>query len=92
MTIRKANLSDSDDIARLTGELGYAGDSDVIRDRLEQIASQPDQVVFVAVVEERIVGWVQYREDSNSLSESYAKSAEPTSAGKSRRASQLIIL
>lgn len=49
----------SDDIARLTGELGYAGDSDVIRGRLEQIASQPDQVVFVAVDEQRIVGWLQ---------------------------------
>jgi hypothetical protein len=46
----------------------------------------------VAVVEERIVGWVQYREDSSSLSKGSEKSAEPTSAGKSRRASQLIIL
>lgn len=92
MTIRKANLSDSEDIARLTGELGYAGESDAIRDRLEQIALQPDHVVFVAVDEQRIVGWFQYREDSNSLSKGSAKSAESTSAGKSRLASQLIIL
>lgn len=59
MTIREAYLSDSGDIARLTGELGYAADSDAIRGRLERIASQRDQVVFVAVLEERIVGWLQ---------------------------------
>ena len=59
MTIRQAHPSDSGDIARLTGELGYAGDSDALRVRLERVASQRDQVVFVAVVEERVVGWLQ---------------------------------
>jgi len=59
MTIREANLSDSVDIARLTVELGYAGDAGSIRWRLDQIASNRDQVVYVAVLKERIVGWLQ---------------------------------
>lgn len=59
MTIREAHLSDSADIARLTVELGYAGDVDAIRCRLEQVARRRDQVVFVAVLEEKIVGWLQ---------------------------------
>jgi GNAT superfamily N-acetyltransferase len=59
MTIRQAHPSDSADIVRLTGELGYAGDPDALRGRLERVASQRDQVVFVAVVEERVVGWLQ---------------------------------
>ena len=59
MTLREAHPSDSGDIARLTGELGYSDDPDTIRGRLERIASQKDQVVFVAVLEERVVGWLQ---------------------------------
>jgi GNAT superfamily N-acetyltransferase len=61
MTIREAHLSDSADIARLNVELGYAGDADTIRSRLEQVASRRDQVVFVAVLKERIVGWLEAR-------------------------------
>ena len=57
--IREAKLTDSGDIARLTIELGYACDSDAIRARLEQLASQREQVVFVAVFKDRIVGRLQ---------------------------------
>lgn len=70
MTIREAHLYDSGDIARLTGELGYAVDSDAIRGRLDRIASQRDQVVFVAVLEEKIVGWLQAHA-SDSLESGY---------------------
>ena len=59
MILRKVHLSDASDIARLNGELGYAGDADTMRDRLERIVSQSDQVVLVAVVKETIVGWLQ---------------------------------
>ena len=59
MTIREACLSDSADIARLTIELGYAGDSGDMRGRLERIATQRDQVVFVAILDGRVVGWLQ---------------------------------
>ena len=59
MTIREAHRSDSADIARLTVELGYAGDAYTIGERLGRIGSQRDQVVFVAVLDEKIVGWLQ---------------------------------
>jgi GNAT superfamily N-acetyltransferase len=59
MIIREAYPSDSADIARLTAELGSARDLDTIRGRLERIASLRDQIVLVAVLKERIVGWLQ---------------------------------
>ena len=59
MTIREATLSDSPEIARLTAQLGYLADADVICGRLARIAGQRDQLVLVAILEERIVGWLQ---------------------------------
>lgn len=59
MTIREANADDAADLARLTVELGYTGNEDLMRRRLARIASQPDQVVLVAILEERIAGWLQ---------------------------------
>ena len=59
MTIREAQLSDSSDIARLTGELGYVGDAEAVRGRLERVASYRDQVVFVAIADDKVVGWLQ---------------------------------
>jgi predicted N-acetyltransferase YhbS len=61
MTIREGHPSDSADIARLTVELGYAGDANTIEERLRRIALQRDQVVFVAVLEEKTVAWLQAR-------------------------------
>jgi N-acetylglutamate synthase-like GNAT family acetyltransferase len=61
MTIREANSGDATDLARLTAELGYTGSEDLMRRRLARIASQPDQIVLVAILDERIVGWLQAR-------------------------------
>ena len=59
MTLRHAILSDSAEVARLTTELGYAADSNTISERLARIVDQPDQLVLVAILDERIVGWLQ---------------------------------
>jgi hypothetical protein len=56
MIIREAHLADSADIARLTVELGYLGDAEAMRERLNRIAPQRNQVVLVALIEARIVG------------------------------------
>jgi GNAT superfamily N-acetyltransferase len=59
MTIRAAAASDSAELARLTGELGYAADPAVIARRLARIAGRPDQLVLIAVLDGRVAGWLQ---------------------------------
>ncbi len=59
MTIREALSSDSGDIARLTGELGYAYDAAATLDRLGRIVGRSDHGVWVAVIDGRIAGWLQ---------------------------------
>ena|ERR1017187_7551340 len=59
MTIRDAVLSDSAEIAQLTSQLGYAADADAISHRLARIADRRDQLVLVAVLEDKIAGWLQ---------------------------------
>ena len=56
MILRNAVLSDSAEIAQLTAELGYAADAKAISERLAGIVDQRDQLVLVAILEERIVG------------------------------------
>ena len=59
MIIRLAVTSDSAEIARLTNELGYFADPSAITNRLTSLTDQPNQLVLVAVSEEKIVGWLQ---------------------------------
>jgi GNAT superfamily N-acetyltransferase len=59
LTLRAATTSDSAEIARLTGELGYAADPAAIARRLARIADRPDQLVLVAVLDGRVAGWLQ---------------------------------
>jgi GNAT superfamily N-acetyltransferase len=59
MTVRDAVLSDSADIARLTVELGYEANEKTINLRLGKIVSLKDYLVLVALIEDKIVGWLQ---------------------------------
>jgi len=59
MTLRNANSGDAADLARLTCELGYAGSADLMRRRLARITTQPDQMLLVAILDERMAGWLQ---------------------------------
>lgn len=59
MTIRDAILSDADEIARLTAELGYATNAEEIADRLSRVVDRRKQIVLVAVLEEKPAGWIQ---------------------------------
>lgn len=58
MIIRDAILSDAAEIARLTGELGYAANADEIASRLSRV-DRRKQLVLVAVLEEKLAGWIQ---------------------------------
>jgi GNAT superfamily N-acetyltransferase len=57
-SVRPARMSDADDVARLTVELGYDTDTASIARRLSHLLSRPDQQFFVADSAGRVVGWV----------------------------------
>lgn len=59
MTIRVAVSSDAAVIARLTAALGYAADEESVAGRLERLGRDRHQIVLVAVLDERVVGWLQ---------------------------------
>jgi len=57
-SVRPVRMSDADDVARLTVELGYDADAASIARRLSRLLSRPRQQFFVADYEGRVVGWV----------------------------------
>ena len=59
MKTREAHVSDFEEIAQLTSELGYAADSTAIRMRLTQLIGESDQLVVVVEHEQKVVGWLQ---------------------------------
>lgn len=61
--IRRAQIDDAEDLARLSGELGYPAVEEELRRRLEELAGRPEHAVFVAEsVREKgrgeVVGWL----------------------------------
>ena len=56
--IRPARLSDADDIARLTEQLGYDVDGPGVAARLSRILARADQQFLVVEFEARLAGWV----------------------------------
>lgn len=58
VSIRAAELRDADDIARLTGQLGYDITTAEASDRLTRVLSRADQRFFIASLESRPVGWL----------------------------------
>ena len=56
--VRIARLSDANDIARLTWQLGYEVDTPTVSARLSRILARQDQRFMVAELEDRLVGWV----------------------------------
>ena len=59
MLIRAALPSDAIEIARLTAELGYAATPHEIAERLSRVTDRSKQAVYVALLDDRIAGWVQ---------------------------------
>jgi GNAT superfamily N-acetyltransferase len=58
MTVRLATLSDADDIASLTLQLGYHVESTLLKARLSRFLARPDHRFLVAELDARVVGWV----------------------------------
>jgi GNAT superfamily N-acetyltransferase len=55
---RPAGAGDATEIARLAGELGYPVDAAVMAARLDALAGDPRQRVYVIDREERLAGWI----------------------------------
>ena len=57
--VREARIADADDLARLSGQLGYEVPVRIIVARLKKIEKDPRAAVFVAEVSGRVGGWMQ---------------------------------
>jgi GNAT superfamily N-acetyltransferase len=58
ISFRQARLSDADEVARLTGQLGYELASADAATRLSIILSRSDQLFLIAESGGRAVGWI----------------------------------
>lgn len=57
--VREARIADAEDLARLSGQLGYEVPARIIAARLKKLAKDPMAAVFVAEVSGRVAGWMQ---------------------------------
>ena len=57
-TIRLASDADAEDIARLSGQLGYPTTSDETIERLGAVHRHSEHAVFVAEAAGRVAGWI----------------------------------
>ncbi|MFZ0708026.1 MAG: GNAT family N-acetyltransferase [Candidatus Korobacteraceae bacterium] len=57
-TIRLATAGDLEDIARLSGQLGYPATPDETIERLRAINRYPEHAVFVAAADGKLAGWM----------------------------------
>ena len=55
---RAAAAADADDVARLTGQLGYRVEPGLVATRLQRILARPDQILLVADDDGSVVGWI----------------------------------
>lgn len=58
ISIRAARMSDAEDIANLTAQLGYEVDLPLVAERLSHILLRSDQQFIVAEIDGRLGGWV----------------------------------
>ncbi len=56
--VRRLTAADAEEVAELSGQLGYQADATVMRRRLEAMADDPDRVALGAVLDGRLVGWI----------------------------------
>jgi PhnO protein len=89
--IRPVTLDDADAAARLSGELGYPADAELMRRRIALLSTSQDHGVFVACRADRVIGWIHVSMAQHLQSEERAEigglvvSAECRSAGVGAR-------
>src|SRR5262245_14683680 len=74
ITIRTMTPSDVDDVARLSGELGYPSSREDVARRFDRMRSKSDHAMLVAETAEGLVaGWVQIHPVHTLESDAYAE-------------------
>jgi len=58
IVVREIAAADAGAAARLSGELGYPASVETMRQRIESLAGSVDRAVFVACLDEEVVGWI----------------------------------
>jgi len=58
LILRRANTEDSQRLAELITQLGYPASTEEVRSRFELIDHDEEHALFVAVLDERVAGWV----------------------------------
>lgn len=58
LSVRNAEIKDTETIAELSSQLGYKSADNIIRERLRAILSDDENCVFVAIESEKVVGWI----------------------------------
>ncbi len=56
--IRPATFADAEAIAELSEQLWYPVSSAILAERLQVIMGKPDHIVYVATLQELVVGWI----------------------------------
>jgi GNAT superfamily N-acetyltransferase len=57
--IRPIRPRDSEAVAELAGQLGYARTAEQIRQWIQQLDARTDRAAFVAELESEVVGWIE---------------------------------
>lgn len=69
MQIRAMTTGDIDRVAVLAGELGYPVESNVLAERFAALTGGDSEVIYVAVQNGEVVGWIHLREFYDLLEE-----------------------
>ncbi|TDQ27514.1 GNAT family N-acetyltransferase [Tenacibaculum caenipelagi] len=56
--IRNAEIKDSESITELSNQLGYEAVNAEIQNRLKKILEHPDNCIYVATQNKKVVGWI----------------------------------
>lgn len=57
LTVRAIDLLDAEAVAALSAQLGYPCSVTEMREKIQRMADSADRAVFVAVLEDAVVGW-----------------------------------
>lgn len=58
IVLRPMTLADTHAVCLLTGQLGYPSDAVAMQQRIASVLDHPDHCLYVAVADERVVGWI----------------------------------
>ena len=56
--IRTATIDDTQEIARLSSELGYPLNIEQLEERIPEISNRKDHVIYVAESDRQLIGWI----------------------------------